>query len=164
MKELLQQYAAYNLWANTRLTELILTLSEEQQQRVVTSSFDGIYKTVLHTWGAENMWWQRMKLVENVVNPTEGYQGTAAELVKAWLQQSAQWSEWVHNATEAALQHEFTYYNLKGERFKSPVFQVVQHLFNHGTYHRGQLVTMLRQLGVEKIPATDFIVWTRGKK
>jgi uncharacterized damage-inducible protein DinB len=37
------------------------------------------------------------------------------------------------------------------------------HVFNHGTYHRGQLVTMLRQLGIENIPATDFIVWSREK-
>jgi uncharacterized damage-inducible protein DinB len=37
------------------------------------------------------------------------------------------------------------------------------HLFNHNTYHRGQLVTMLRQLGMDKIPATDFIVWSRKK-
>jgi uncharacterized damage-inducible protein DinB len=37
------------------------------------------------------------------------------------------------------------------------------HLFNHGTYHRGQLVTMLRELGIEKIPPTDFIVWSRRK-
>jgi uncharacterized damage-inducible protein DinB len=35
------------------------------------------------------------------------------------------------------------------------------HIFNHNTYHNGQLVTMLRALGVVTIPATDFIVWTR---
>ncbi|MGZ3851281.1 MAG: DinB family protein [Flavisolibacter sp.] len=37
------------------------------------------------------------------------------------------------------------------------------HAFNHGTYHRGQLVNMLRQLGVDKIPGTDFIAWSRRK-
>ena len=39
----------------------------------------------------------------------------------------------------------------------------ILHAINHNTYHRGQIVTMLRQLGVEKIPATDFIVWSRRK-
>jgi uncharacterized damage-inducible protein DinB len=37
------------------------------------------------------------------------------------------------------------------------------HVFNHGTYHRGQLVNMLRQLGIEKIPPTDFSVWSKKK-
>ncbi len=57
----------------------------------------------------------------------------------------------------------FDYENSKGEQFKQPIFQMLLHVFNHGTYHRGQLVTMLRQLGVENIPATDFIVWSREK-
>jgi len=47
--------------------------------------------------------------------------------------------------------------------YKQPVCQMILHVFNHGTYHRGQLVNMLRQLGIEKIPQTDFIVWSRKK-
>jgi uncharacterized damage-inducible protein DinB len=43
------------------------------------------------------------------------------------------------------------------------VYQILLHLANHNTYHRGQLVNMLRQLGVEKIPQTDFVVWSRKK-
>ncbi|MGB3005447.1 MAG: DinB family protein [Chitinophagaceae bacterium] len=38
------------------------------------------------------------------------------------------------------------------------------HVFNHAAYHRGQLINMLRQLGVKKLPATDFIIWSRNKK
>ena len=74
-----------------------------------------------------------------------------------------QWQDWVNDANDHALQHEFIYYNSRKERFKQPVYQMLLHLLNHNTYHRGQIVTMLRQLGVEKIPATDFIVWSRRK-
>jgi uncharacterized damage-inducible protein DinB len=49
-------------------------------------------------------------------------------------------------------------------QFKQPTWQMLLHVFNHGTYHRGQLVNMLRQLGVSRIPATDFALWSRGKK
>jgi uncharacterized damage-inducible protein DinB len=77
------------------------------------------------------------------------------------LLQNKQWIEWISNAQEHMFQHEFIYLNSKKEQFKQPVYQVLVHIFNHGTYHRGQLVTMLRQLGVEKIPQTDYIVWTR---
>jgi uncharacterized damage-inducible protein DinB len=62
------------------------------------------------------------------------------------------------------LDHVFQYYNSKREYFKQPIFQMLLHVFNHGTYHRGQLVNMLRQLAVEKIPQTDFIVFSRTKK
>jgi len=52
---------------------------------------------------------------------------------------------------------------LKGEHFKQPIYKMLLHVFNHGTYHRGQIVNMLRQLGIEKIPQTDFIVWSRKR-
>ena len=67
------------------------------------------------------------------------------------------------NASELSLDHVFHYYTTKKELIKLPVYQMLLHVFNHGTYHRGQLVTILRELGVEKIPQTDFIVWSRKK-
>jgi uncharacterized damage-inducible protein DinB len=79
------------------------------------------------------------------------------------MSQSVQWKDWVNNASDMSLEHVFQYYSTKRELFKDSTWQVVLHVFNHGTYHRGQLVNMLRQLGVEKIPQTDFIVWTRKK-
>jgi uncharacterized damage-inducible protein DinB len=80
------------------------------------------------------------------------------------LQQNRQWTVWISNSQEHMFQHEFIYLNLKKEQFKQPVYQVLVHVFNHGTYHRGQLVTMLRQLGIEKIPQTDYIVWSRKNR
>ncbi|MEJ7912972.1 MAG: DinB family protein, partial [Chitinophagaceae bacterium] len=84
--------------------------------------------------------------------------------VTALQNQSNQWHNWLLAAHEYQLDHEFIYRNSKKEQFKQPVYQVLQHLFNHGTYHRGQLVNMLRQLKVDKIPPTDFIVWSHKKK
>jgi uncharacterized damage-inducible protein DinB len=77
--------------------------------------------------------------------------------------QDRQWTEWVMGAQEHMFQHEFLYYNSRKERFKQPVYQILMHLANHNTYHRGQLVNMLRQLEVEKIQQTDFVVWSRKK-
>ena len=79
------------------------------------------------------------------------------------MSQSILWKDWVGNASEMALEHVFQYYNSKKEMFKQPVWQMILHVLNHGTYHRGQLVNMLRQLGIEKIPQTDFVVWSRKK-
>lgn len=163
MKEILLQYAAYNLWANNLLLEVINNLPEEKQQQTVTSSFDSLFKTVQHVWNAESIWWQRMKLNERIVAPGEGFSGSFKEMSTGLLQQNSQWQQWISSAQEHMLRHEFIYYNSKKEKFKQPVYQMLLHLFNHSTYHRGQLVTMLRQLGVEKIPQTDFIVWSRRR-
>jgi len=164
MKELLQQYAAYNVWANQRIMDIILGLPEEKQLQTVPSSFDSLYKTVLHMLDAENIWWQRMKLEERINIPSEHFKGTMKELAHTLQQQSKQWEEWVKATPESSLDHVFHYYNRKKEFFKMPIYQMLHHVFNHSTYHRGQLVNMLRQLGTEKVPSTDFSFWTSLKK
>jgi uncharacterized damage-inducible protein DinB len=161
MKELLVQFSVYHCWANRLLLDTILQLPEEKQNQEVISSFSSVYKTVLHMWDAESMWWQRMKLQEKIVRPSDQFTGTMSELAALLKQQDKQWMDWVTNAQPHMLEHVFQYQNTKKEQFKQPIYQMLLHLFNHATYHRGQLVTMLRQLGAEKIPATDFIEWSR---
>src|SRR5688572_19266392 len=163
MKDLLSQLAAYNIWANQKLLEIILALPGEKQKQEVPSSFRSLYTTVFHMWDAESMWWQRMKLHERIIRPSENINSSMKDITNGLLQQNHQWQEWVSTATEPVLDHVFQYYNQKKESFKQPIFQMMLHVFNHGTYHRGQLVNMLRQLGIEKIPQTDFIVWSRKK-
>lgn len=163
MKEIFVQLAAYNTWANGLLLQTIEALSEEQQHKEIKSSFASLYKTVLHMLDAESIWWQRLKLQERIDRPVENFSGNFSELRQQLLLQNRLWQEWVSNAAEHQLQHEFIYRNLKKQRFKQPVYQMLLHLFNHCTYHRGQMVTLLRQLGIEKIPQTDFIVWSRKK-
>src|SRR5689334_3079602 len=165
MKELLQQLATYNIWANQRILEIILALPEEKQKQELPSSFKSLYHTVLHMWNAENIWWQRMKLQERITKPFDTFKGTMDELANELLQQNRQWQEWVNNATDAALDHVFQYQTFEKEQFKQPIFQMLLHVFNHGTYHRGQFINMLRQLGItQKLPDTDFIVWSRMKR
>ncbi len=163
MKEILSQLSAYSVWANQLLIDVINQLPEEKQKQEVPSSFKTIYSTLLHMYDAESIWWQRMKLQERIVIPSESFNGDVKELTASLLYQNRQWKEWVSNAGEHHFDHVFEYRNLKGEQFKQPIYQMLLHVFNHGTYHRGQLVNMLRQLGVEKIPGTDFIAWSRKK-
>ena len=162
MKELLQQYAAYNNWATKLLVERINKLSDEEITREIASSFPSLYKTIQHMWLAEEAWWQRLKLVEHLDLQSERFTGTFSELTVNLAKQSQQWSEWVNAATDNQLSHVFAYIRNK-EQFKMPVYQMLQHVFNHASYHRGQLVTILRQLGAEKIPATDFSAFCRLK-
>ena len=162
MKQIFEQYAAYNYWANQKMIDSILPLPAEIVTRNVQSSFSSLQLTLLHMWNTESVWYQRIKLVENAQMPGNA-DNSITQITKGLMQQSLQWQTWVEKSSQAALKHEFIYRNFKNQQFKELVYQVLLHLFNHGTYHRGQLVTMLRQLGVTTLPATDFIIFTRGK-
>lgn len=163
MKNLFLQLAQYNRWANSRLINIIIKLPDEKLKEVLPSSFPSLYLTMLHMWNAESVWWQRIKLAENIKPPMESFKGTATELITNWEAQSKEWILWLEKSPEATIQHEFIYQNSKKERFRQPVSEMLQHLFIHQGYHRGQLVTMLHQLGISEIPATDFIVFARKK-
>lgn len=161
MKELLVSYASYNSWANGLLLPVTASLSPEQQWKKIDSSFSSLHATILHLLDAESIWWQRIKLQEGIVRPSDSFTGDMGELAAALQKMDKQWHDWIVQASEPMLQHQFIYQNTKRESFKQPIWQMLQHLFNHNTYHRGQLVTMLRQVGVEKIPGTDYILWCR---
>ncbi len=163
MKQLLHQYAAYNLWGNKVITERIAQLPEEIIDKETKSSFNSIYKTVVHLMDVESIWWQRLKLQEHVEWPGKSFDGNFEELSQQLLSLSKQWYDWIQITNDVNLDHVFGYQNSKKEFFKQPVYEMLLHLFNHQTYHRGQLVTMMRQNGIEKIPATDFIVFSRNK-
>ncbi len=157
-------YAAYNYWANQELTKKVLGLPPEKQEAEVKSSFCSLKATIIHMWDAENAWWQRMKLQENVVLPSLTFHPATAEAVNGLLGQSREWVEWVQQASVPQLEHVFAYQNSKKEHFKQPIWQMLLHAFNHSNFHRGQLVTILRQLGEEKIPQTDYIHYSRSRK
>ena len=164
MKELLTKYVAYNLWANEIFTALILKLPAGDVFKEVPSSFKTIQETIFHMCFAEYIWRQRMLLAERIIPLNEDLKKDTTALCKELINQSNQLHKWVSGKNELALTHVFEYRNLKGEFFKQPVNEVLLHVCNHGTYHRGQLVNMFRQLGFEKIPQTDFSYWTRLRK
>jgi uncharacterized damage-inducible protein DinB len=164
MKSLLKKYADYNIWAHQRLFEQINKLNEIQIHTTVESSFNSIHKTVLHLLDAENIWWQRVKLVEQIIIPSQATNDNFIEVQNKLLLQSKQWQAWVSNANELQLKHVFAFKDKKNDWVKMPINEMLLHLFNHGTYHRGQLVTMLRQLGCTNIPQTDFSFYCRQLK
>ena len=79
MKILLTQFAAYHVWANQQLLDVMQPLPQSLKDQKVVSSFDSLTKTLLHIWDAESIWWQRMQLQEQIVRPSDGFAGTFAE-------------------------------------------------------------------------------------
>lgn len=162
MRTLLQPYAAYNVWANHRLVYHILQMPPDTWMQQVPSSFNSLYKTILHLWDAESIWWQRMRLHNQLVVPSTAFDPSMKDACNGLMQQSMQWEKFIQqDLDDAALHSNLIYSNSKGEQFTQPVAEVLLHVFNHSTYHRGQLISMLHALGEKNIPATDFIVFTR---
>jgi uncharacterized damage-inducible protein DinB len=158
MKELLLQYAKYNVWANTRLTTVISKLDAGLAEKEIVSSFPSIKATAMHTWCAEAIWLQRLNLVEKPLWMEKVFTGTFEEALSEWLKTSEQLVAFVERQFEdRGFEHMLQYYNLQKRPMKLPVFTVLTQAFNHSSYHRGQLVTMLRQIGVTKIPSLDLV-------
>ncbi|NSL88503.1 DUF664 domain-containing protein [Chitinophaga sp. Mgbs1] len=157
MKELLVHYASYNCWANQQIIAVLLKLDEAQTETEVGGSFPSLKKTVLHLWFAESIWHQRLLLTEKPVDPSAGFTGSFEAACRAWQQQSQALQEWVKHATPVRLEHTLAYNTSGSGVVKLPVHDALMHVFNHSTYHRGQLVNMIRMLGIStKIPPLDY--------
>ena len=162
MKQLLNSFTQYEYWANDRLLPVVFSLTEAQQQETIVSSFPSIYKTLLHIWDANTIWWQRLQKAEQIIVPSLTFHPNSQDIEKGLLQTNQKWIDWVQSASDEDLHAILPYKNIKGDSFAQPVKEIVLHISNHGSYHRGQVVTMLRQIGVEKIPQLDYILFARS--
>jgi uncharacterized damage-inducible protein DinB len=164
MQKILEQYSSFNVWAHGRLKDCMLPLPTALHTQTVKSSFASLNKTLLHMWDAESAWWQRIHNTQPVVTPSQHY-GNASmkDIYNGLIQQSEQWQAWASVQTEDDLSQIIPYKNMKGDSFEQPLFEIAFHVINHATYHRGQLVSILRGLDVTTIPSTDFTSFCREK-
>jgi uncharacterized damage-inducible protein DinB len=161
MKETLLQLSKYNIWANKKLIDVLLKQNEELLDMEIASSFNSLRKTVYHIWGAEDIWLKRLLLAENPVWLPDSFIGSFSEACVEWQQCSKDIQKFIEKQfDDRAFEHVFQYYS-KQQSHKQQVYITLLHVFNHATYHRGQLVTMLRQAGVNKIPGTDMALFAK---
>lgn len=154
--KLLLQFAAYNLWANTRFIDRLGGLSDGLLDRAVPSSFPSLRSTVLHIRDAEHVWWCRLTEARPSW-PAEG-----SKEIGTLLPYSARLRDLVDGMSARSLTEERIYSDLKGNQHRQAAWQMLLHCFNHGTQHRGQLITMMRTLELGDIPANDLVVYQRS--
>ncbi|MEP7195518.1 MAG: DinB family protein [Saprospiraceae bacterium] len=160
MRDYLLSLVSFNAWANKKIWEELLLLSEVELNKDIPSSFPSIIKTVKHIFDAECAWYSR---IQNTVLKNkfgEVYNGSFPQLIQEVSNCSKQWIDFVEASSEMDLTKVFKYKRMEVEH-QTKMQDAIIHFVNHGTYHRGQLVTMLRQLGITKIPSTDFITYCR---
>jgi uncharacterized damage-inducible protein DinB len=155
------ELAQANKWANDIVINWCNNINDEQWLMELASSFNGIGKTVLHIAGAEQVWHDRLNLVEAPVWLPSVYTGGKEELIKIWQQASDNLISFVNDFDENRLQENLSFKRINGDAQYIKHYQVFSHVFNHSTYHRGQLVTLFRQAGYTSVGSTDLLTYYR---
>jgi uncharacterized damage-inducible protein DinB len=151
---------AFNSWANNRIFEAVERLTPEQLMQEMKSSHGSIYGTLLHMVGAEKIWLSRWVGRPDVARITAADAPTLAELKTLWEKAGYETAKFLSTMTDRNLQDTFTMITAKGETLTHVYWQAFQHMVDHSTYHRGQVITLLRQLGVRP-PSTGLIMFYR---
>src|SRR5690349_4399099 len=144
----IHRHLAFNTWANTQLAELLKMTEDEVYFRENKSSFASIAKTALHIWGAQDIWLRRLQGESLASSPTAAFANDKHGTLNGLIQSSADIENFVKSKDAAFLSSLYSYKNLKGDPFTDPVEDTLFHIVNHSTYHRGQIITMLREAGV----------------
>ncbi|MBL8000458.1 MAG: DinB family protein [Flavobacteriales bacterium] len=152
---LLREYAAYDQWANGRLLERLEREDPALLDAPVKSSFPTLRDTLLHVRDAEHVWLCRLQGLQH------NWPAEADRSLATLLKHGALLQTYVMGLDQAELERERTYHDLKGNAHHQAAWRMLMHCFNHSSYHRGQVVTIMRGLGLEGIPAMDLVVYQR---
>ncbi len=153
----LRRLYAYNYWARDCQLAGCAKLTSEQFTRILGGSFPSLRDTLVHIAGAEWIWCERWNGRSPRAFPRGELFPTLAALQEYWRGVERDVRHFVAGATDAALSQPFTYINLAGRQWTYPLGETMFHLANHGTYHRGQITTLLRQLGSDAVEI-DYLV------
>lgn len=153
-------YANYNIWANNRLIDDLSEHDDQLLNEELIGSFPTIRAIILHLWFAESGWLSRLAGRGWDTAAVSSFSGNNKELFNSWRITSENFKNFVETAD---LEKEIQF-KQKEEVFSIPTREIIQTVFNHGSFHRGQIVMMMRQVGITKISQTDYIEWVREKE
>jgi len=142
---------AYNAWANRRSLGAAEKLTVEQFTKPMGSSFSSVRDTLAHIYGAEWIWFERFQGRSPSALPNASQFPDVPTLRETWLVHEERLIAFVGELSQADLDREMEYKTLKYGVYSNPLWQSMLHVVNHGTYHRGQVTTLLRQLGAQPI-------------
>ena len=178
----IQNLYAYNRWANLRMFDTLGKLNEGQFTAPRQSSFPSIQVSVFHIFAAEWIWLKRWTGTSPVATqPVKGVSfeawktlraggippplnlASVAELRSFCDSLEVDRQQFVRGLSEDTLHAPLRYSGMDGQEFSMPLVQLMQHVVNHGTYHRGQVTTLLREAGAETI-ALDMVYFFREER
>jgi len=147
IKQYLEILYDYNYWANHRYLTVAESLSEEQFFRKQGHSWDSVRAVLVHMMSSERMWPRRWRgEIANFLEPKDFL--TAASIREYWVDVEKNMRAFIAEQTEQSILREITYTNPKGETFTLPLWQMMVHVPNHNTHHRGELAAMFTLMNI----------------
>jgi uncharacterized damage-inducible protein DinB len=146
-----RQHLRYSTWASRRLLDAAVALDPEQFHRDMGVPNKSVHGTLAHILMADRSWVGRV--LGDPIEPTGAIEAEWPQIHERWETLADGWSD-------ADLTRVVIYKDLKGNPHETPLWQIVLHVVNHATLHRGQVMAMFRQLGVAP-PPTDLIGYYR---
>lgn len=150
---------AYTIWADRQVLQALAELPEEDLVRETGTSFGSVLGTMAHILGAEQLWLSRFLGVPLMELPSvedfASYDVLRSSFEDFWPQLEV----FLASLTPEQMRQDFRWTNSRGETHEAPMRQLLLHVVNHSTYHRGQVVAQLRQLG-RIPPSTDLAYWS----
>lgn len=157
----LRSLVDYHYWATYRLLDAVEPLDADQFTRDMKNSFPSVRDTLSHLHSAEWIWLSRLRGRSPTAFLPHDRFAQPADARGAWHEMEADMRDYVDSVDEAALAAVLQYRLMDGRPGATPVGRILQHVVNHGTYHRGQVTTMLRQLGAAPGRSQDLIAFYR---
>jgi uncharacterized damage-inducible protein DinB len=150
----------YDAWATTTLLDAAAQLDASELNKDLGTSFQSLHGTLVHIYGAQLAWLRRWTGSTPSSLVTVKEVPTFEDLRQRWQILFKDLREYIGGLTQEQLYADFSYRDLTGKEWSHPLFQQIEHLAFHSMYHRGQIATLLRQLG-QMPPHTDLIVYYR---
>jgi uncharacterized damage-inducible protein DinB len=149
----------YHHWATNLTVTAAKALTLEQFTRDLGSSFPSVRDTLVHVLSADRAWLGRLEGQSPPRANASDY-ADLASLLEVWEPVLQRWPVLVASLVDP--EQVIEYKSFAGDPFTNPLGQIVRHVVNHGTYHRGQVATMLRQLGAQAV-SSDLISFYRER-
>ncbi len=163
MKAYFQQLAAYNRWANARIYAAALALDEREYRRDVGAFFKSLHGTLNHLLLTDRMW---LKRLTGEGDHPAGLDAIIHENRRSLTRDRADEDDriirYVDSLDETSLRGNHKYANSAGKTFEQQRSEILSHLFNHQTHHRGQAHTVLSICTGREPPSLDLLLMQRG--
>ena len=137
----------YHTWATERSLAEAAALSPAQYFQPQSHSWGSVHALLVHTFDAEWIWLRRCQGESPRVMPGADAYPDLPTLRAAWTEHLAALRRYLAALTPAELQAELSYTNTQGRPYRLARWQILVHLTNHATHHRGELAAMFTQLG-----------------
>jgi uncharacterized damage-inducible protein DinB len=151
----------YNYWARDRMLDAVAKLAPELYTKPLGNSFSSVRDTVVHLYGAEWIWFTRFKGQSPMELPRAAEFPDLNSVRAAWGDVESGWRSLVANIEDGDVDTVIAFKTMAGATANSPLGPMIQHVVNHASYHRGQVTTMLRQLGADPPKSMDLIYYHR---